>query len=312
VKAIACQPHENIFREHFTLVDANNPFLLSGILVLEGDVVKGALCLYDNPEILVQGLPVLMLGNFSCINDPRVAEQLFIQATTIARQTGKSFLVGPMNGSIWHDYRLPISGNSPLFSGDMTQPLFHADLFCANGFQVIHRYHAYTSGIPDTSHENISLPEGISLRPANIGNLEAELSGLYTLCLKAFRDIPLFTPVSKEFFIHKYTQMLPLFHEQLTLIAIQNDLPVAFLFTYQDTQDPQTLIIKTAAKHPDYHLPGLMTNMARTLLKQSSGMGHTKAIHAFMHEENRSLLRSREFGGSILRSYALLGKNISN
>lgn len=312
MKTIVFQPNETGFQEHFNMVDTSNPFLLSGIIVVEDDAVAGSLCVYHNPEIVYQGMPALLLGNFSCINAPAVADLLFTQAGTIGRTLGKSFLIGPINGSIWYDYRLPISGKEPLFYGDMVQPLYYADLFCLHGFQSIHRYHAYSSALPAISNDPISLPDQVVLRHVATDSFETELSGLYDLCHQAFKRIPFFTAVDRDFFVRKYTQLLPLISQKLSLIAAIDGKPVAFLFAYQDIQQPQTLVIKTAAKHPDYHLPGLMTNIARTLLVHIAGMGHTKAIHAFMHEENRSLLRSREFGGTILRSYALLGKNISH
>lgn len=251
----------------------------------------------------------MLIGDFHCEDDIAVAAALFSEVTSIAKTMGKAYLVGPVNGSVWNDYRLPISGNAPLFTGDLAQPLYYADLFCRNGFTTIHRYHSYVSAVPEDT-AIITFPPDITVSNIDLEHFEDDLAGLYELSNKAFLNNPFFTPVEKEIFIGKYTQMLPLVDKRLTLVARKEQVPVAFLFSYRDPRQPGTLVIKTAAKHPGYELPGLMTSMARLLFRNIAGMGFTRAIHAFMHEENRSLLRSREFGGTILRSYALLSKKV--
>lgn len=309
MKTVVCQLKDPEFSVYFPTVSNTTPYLKEGVVVTCDDVVKGSLCIYDNPGLLLYGEPVLLIGDFLCEDDKTVAAALFSAAEAIAKTKGKAYLLGPMNGSVWNDYRLPISGNGPLFTGDLAQPLYYADLFCRNGFTTIHRYHSYFSAIPEED-SIITFPPDITVGNIDLEHFEEDLAGLCELSNSAFLNNPFFTPVDKEAFIGKYTQMLPLVDKRLTLVARKKQVPAAFLFSYRDPRQPDTLVIKTAAKHPDYELPGLMTNMARLLFRNIAGMGFTRAIHAFMHEENRSLLRSREFGGTILRSYALLSKKI--
>lgn len=272
--------------------------------------VRGKLCLYHHPDLRFRNEPLLLIGNFSCAHDHEVAHALFTAAESEADALQLPYLAGPLNGNVWNDYRLPISGNEPLFTGDLTQPLYYANLFCSHGFTTIHRYHSYVSVIPEIGPDTIVFPEGIAVTKIDKAKFKDDLAGLYALTNRAFVNNPFFTPAGAEQFIDKYMQVLPLVDERLTWIARKQGDPVAFLFSYRDPQHPETLVIKTAAKDPGHHLPGLMTNMARLLFLNAAEMGFSRAIHAFMHEENRSLLRSRDFGGSILRSYALLGKKL--
>jgi hypothetical protein len=52
--------------------------------------------------------------------------------------------------------------------------------------------------------------------------------------------------------------------------------------------------------------------MVEKLYNTAWHQGYRRAIHAFMHQSNRSVQRSAEFGGRLLRSYALFAKDVQH
>ena len=305
---VICSPRDLAFKEHFPTINVSTPYLKYGINVgLNGE--RASLCLYDNPSLEYQSKPVFLFGNLNFVMDQEICEALMAAAEKVAVEQQAGFLIGPMNGSVWQDYRLPITGDQPVFAGDLKAPIYYSELLTGCGFSPIERYHTYVSGI-EKAEAVITFPTEIVVRPIEKEDVLRNDTGLYELCDLAFRNNPFYSPLNKDQFTSKYLELIEKANRALTLVAQEDNQPVAFIFAYEDLLAKGTLVIKTVAKHPSHHYPGLMTNMVRLLMNTVEELGFNRAIHAFMHEENKSLVRSEDFGGTLLRSYALFAKNI--
>jgi hypothetical protein len=324
IEHVTCFPGDDNYREFLRLPSLLYPdhgtnkiagiplhYLLTCIIVYKEKKPVARLALYNNPYLKYNDREILLAGAFDSINDTGVVQYLFKVADSVALQHQKKFIVGPMNGSTWEDYRLPLAFDHSWFFTETACPAFYPDLWRHAGFEIFHRY--YSSSADITIEQKPVLPAGI--RNLQLSKFEEELSGLHDLCLAAFAQNIFFSPIEKETFIAKYRQVERLIDEELVLIAEnKNGNAEAFVLCLPDILDASrsTLIFKTLVKHPSGTNKGLITVMLEELVFRASQKGYTKMIHAFMHEENRSNKLSRLFGGEVFREYVLFIKPVND
>ncbi len=294
--------------------DIPRQYLLCYFIVIRDGGPVASIALFDNPHLSYTGSPVLIAGNFECINDPEVSKYLFDRVENKATELSRSFIIGPMNGSTWDDYRLPLSGDGGLFFSETPYPLYYHTLWEEYGFSVLHRYFSAAAPIGEVKHTP-PIP-GIKIRNIELANYEQELERIYPLCMKAFASNHFFSPIDKPAFVSKYLQVKSLIDPDLVLIA-EDDVTkqvLAFVLCLPDHFDSVTrsFIIKTLAKDPDCNIQGLATTILDNLHHRASVKGYQKMIHAFMHEDNRSIKLSRYLGGKVIREYALYIKEVKN
>src|SRR5687768_16335249 len=91
--------------------------LLRCVIVYGNGEPAARVALYDNYGIMHNDLPVLIAGAFESINDLPVARYLFETCNHLALLHNKNYIIGPMNGSTWEDYRLNMgTAQQPFFS----------------------------------------------------------------------------------------------------------------------------------------------------------------------------------------------------
>jgi hypothetical protein len=288
---------------------ASPAYRFAQIISEQDGIPLSSLSLYDNPRISYRGEPTMLFGDLNFTSGEEAAA-LMQKASEVAGKAGKAFLLGPMNGSTWQEYRVPLQGDAPLFSGDLGTPALLGTWLQQAGFGQAETYRSSVSGIHKGPKPRI--PEGICIRTITPGSLASDLKILYPLCMRAFALAPYFTPVTEQLFARQYESARPLLQDGLSYIALHEGRGAAFIFAYADTlrTDLKTAVIKTIARDPESGVPGLITSMADTLYQAAWENGYRSVVHAFMHDNNRSVQRSQEFGGTILRSYALYAKSL--
>lgn len=291
------------------LPDSTVPYLVSVLTAYSDGVACGSVLLYNNPHMKHNGQDALLFGNIEATDEEELAK-LMHKAEQIAQQQGKRYIIGPVNGSTWNDYRLPLTEAKALFSGDLTQPLFYAASLQENGYEILHRYFSAVSGITEKEYTGILLPEGITIRGINTDDLTTDLQKLYPLCADAFSENVLFSLIDEATFVKKYLQYATLLNNDFVLVAEQDSNIIAFVFAYPDMMDSKRLVMKTIARHPQHRVPGLIDNMIKIVLRNAAEKGYTEIVHAFMHEANRSVMISERYNGSIIREYGLFIKSI--
>ena len=290
--------------------------LLQCVVALQHERPVARFSLYDNKGITMEGKKVLLIGNFECMPSGDLARAVLQEAGSRARAYGKSVLVGPMNGSTWEDYRFSLSENTLPFLTEYVHAPGYASFFREGGFDVLHRYVTGISpiGLPamDPKLEASVTAAGITVRPIDLSRFEAELERIYTLCAAAFSGNALYTPIDRESFVRKYRAVEALVDPRFVLLAERKNEVLALLFCLPDLLQPQEkrIVIKTIARHPNVEVKGLMSYLLLRFFPVAYEGGYRHLLHAYMHEENRSVLLSQFFGGSIYSEYALFFKQI--
>lgn len=293
--------------------DVNDEHFHLALLVSINDSVSGGLCIYQNHQVKHKGKSCLLIGNLTIINDDSLMDTLISEVEKIAGQLGAQVIVGPINGSTWDNYRLSVNQSEQVFSGDIAQPLYYHRLFLKSGFSVMHKYYSARSTV--NKHHDVNTAElakqGVRIRGISKEHFENELRLIYKLCKEAFAGNELFSEVSEAGFVSRLIRFQPLINPKYALVAEDDKGIVALFFGYQGKWgNEDAVILKTIARHPQRLYKLLVETMAKVWYNNASDEHIQWAIHAFMHERNKSLDWSQRYGGIVVNEYAVYMKEL--
>lgn len=289
-----------------------------GIVVKASDKILASAALYLNTDVVFEDKIPGFVGAFDAADDQDAVSLLFTEIEHIAQQIGLDFLIGPMNGSTWENYRFHDNPDESRFLMEMQHPGYYPNLWTQNGFQPIASY--YSSETFQLQYTDISIAEnrdrligeGLHIRPVRLGQYEEELIDLYPFLLNAFASNFLYSPLSESSFKEKYLPLKKYLDSDFVLLAYREGRIVGVFFCIQDFLDrtQKTLIIKTIARDPDPLYRGLGHVMAAQVYQTAYKRGYTRIIHAFLKENGTSTPISNRFFGTPFKTYSLYGKAI--
>lgn len=272
------------------------------------------------PEVQEQRLG--FIGHYAA-GDAQSAEALLNHACSTLLENGCSLAVGPVDGSTWRRYRLITRrGNEPPFFMEPDNPDTYPAQFEAAKFVPMARYYSSLNDDlgasvhpPDGILENLR-NAGIRIRPLDPDNFMAELTRIYDLSIAGFRNNLLYTDISKDEFIRMYSQVQPFIRQELVLLAERDSEPVGFIFALPDMarirqgHPADTVILKSMAVLPEMSGKGIGACLMAEVTNNARLSGFKRAIHALMHEDNRSRTMSSHYGREI-RQYTLYSRLLS-
>ena len=260
-----------------------------------------------------------LIGHYAA-RDGAAAGRLLRFACEELAARGCTLAVGPMDGSTWRRYRLLTErGDEPPFFLEPDNPDDWPGHFIAEGFAPLAHYVSALD--PDTGRPEPRLPEweehaaraGIALRPLEAGRFRDELRRIHEVAVAGFARNFLYTPIGLEDFLALYEGIEPVLRPELVLLAEQGGRAVGFLFAVPDLaqarrgRDIDTVIIKTVGVRPELMGQGLGSLLAARCRAEAHRLGYRRAIHALMHEENRSR-RISGHTAEVIRGYTLYAR----
>jgi GNAT superfamily N-acetyltransferase len=263
--------------------------------------------------------PVGAIGHYAAA-DLTSGAAILTQACERLSRAGCLTAVGPMNGNTWRDYRFVVErGNEPTFFLEPENPDEWPRHWAVAGFSTCA---SYTSAL----NENLTAEDprtaaaldrlraaGISLRSFVPHNADWEIGRMFSLASVVFRQNAFYAPIAEAEFRRQIEGLLPAVRPELILIAEQHDALVGFIFALPDLLEarrgtaPRTAILKTLAVDPSVSGLGLGGVLMDLVQRQARQLGFHRAIHALMHEANRSRWISRRYARTI-RRYALFSR----
>jgi L-amino acid N-acyltransferase YncA len=261
-----------------------------------------------------------LIGHYEAIDDEAAQMLICHGCEELARQ-GCGVAIAPMNGSTWQSYRFVTErSDEPSFFLDMEHPENYPQQFQAHGFLPLSYYHsALTVDLLKTDDrlEKVAARMtdlGIQIRSFELQNFESELQKIYQLSVNSFKHNFLYTPIAWEQFFEQYRQIKPYLQPELILMAEQGNQLVGFLFAVPDLLQAKrgaidTVIIKTVAVMPGRTYAGLGNLLLMRGQAIAHGLGYRRAIHALIHEGNKSRNISSRYAQPI-RRYALFSKSL--
>lgn len=246
--------------------------------------------------------------------------RVLAEAIAHLRASGFDTVVGPMDGNTWCKYRfLTERGTRPPFFMEPDQPDFYATVFKRAGFEPLALY--TSAETDDLTHADPRLESvaarlarlGVSIRTLRTDDLEAELRKIHALSVESFADNFLYTPIDADTFVAMYEQVRSILEPSLVMLAEHDGDVVGFVFGIPDVaqmlrgEAVDTAIVKTVAIRRDRRYAGLGALLVQRCHDAAHAAGFRRAIHALMHEDNRSVQLSRHYAHPF-RRYTLYAR----
>ncbi|MFN8012841.1 MAG: hypothetical protein U0P81_15835 [Holophagaceae bacterium] len=271
-----------------------------------------------------------VIGHFAAA-DPETTRALLDAACAELAARGRTLAVGPMDGNTWRSYRFMTDDcGYPRFALEPWNPVAWPAWWNASGFAPFQTYQSALEARMASADPR--LPElerklgaaGVTMRPLDLGDFDGELARIFEISESAFAANVLYTPLPREEFLAMYARVKPYAHPRLVWLAEQatdsvprpvGPRPVGFVFCVPDLlqaqagQQPDTLIVKTLAKVPDRGLGGLGKLLLANVQREAQALGFTKAIHALMHDANRSATMGED--ATVIRRYTLYSRALA-
>ena len=268
----------------------------------------------------VRGERVGLVGHWWAEEDGAAA-RLLRKAEGVLRTRGCTLVVGPMDGATWRPYRFVVeAGTAPPFFLEPEHPPSYPAQFVRAGFAPMAHYRSALNpdvrrAVPGAPADDVFAQAGLTLRSLCLDCLDAEVAALYRLTARCFKQNLLYTPMPEAVFQAQLQALLPHLLPDLVLIAECDGRPAGFLLMVPDVRQRQrgeavdTVILKTLAVDPAWAGRGVGSWLAARGQRRAGEWGFRRAIHALMHDDNRSGRISAHYGETI-RRYALFSKRL--
>ncbi|MBK7693601.1 MAG: hypothetical protein IPI30_04590 [Saprospiraceae bacterium] len=177
----------------------NMEFLDNFYVLLDNNEPQASLAIYNNPQLNYKGKKSVCIGNYECVNNIKISKEIINYAINEAKRKGAEFLIGPMNGSTWDNYRFSLKLDHPNFLLEPYHHIYYNDHFLNSGFMPISKYRSSINHVMPVDSEDVLKLEdkfydsGVNIRNIEIRNYENELKNstlLYHLHSKAIFYIP--------------------------------------------------------------------------------------------------------------------------
>ena len=273
------------------------------------------------------------IGHFSA-DGPNAAAAVLEKAEHVLASQGCTLAVGPMDGNTWRRYRFVTEpGTEPPFFLEPTNPPAWPAWWQSAGYTPLA---SYTSTLAnDLARRDPRVDAvadrlraaGITLRPVTLDRFADDLARIYDVSIESFQDNYLYTPLSADAFLGQYLPLKNRIVPDFVLLAETQDArPVGYVFALPDFAQAtefgvrpsgrssvppiDTVIVKTLAVRPGRAYAGLGAWLLAEVHESARQLGYRRAIHALIHESNRSRNLSAHYA-QILRRYTLFSKKIS-
>ena len=273
------------------------------------------------PQILGERLGVV--GHYAA-RDRDAGVEVLARACQALREAGCTMAVGPMDGNTWRRYRFITGrGDAPPFFLEPDNPDDWPSHWTAAGFTTLATYSSAAND--DLSVEDAESDAargrlrdvGVSLRPFDPARAEEELHRIFLLSLAAFDRNFLYTPIPEREFMAGNRALLPFVRPELVLLAERAGDLVGFMFALPDVlqarrgEPVDTVILKTMAVDTSCRRLGLGGVLMDDVQRAARALGFRRAIHALMHDSNRSKTLSDRYARAI-RRYTLFSRPLGH
>ncbi|MCR9173822.1 MAG: hypothetical protein NXI10_15070 [bacterium] len=301
--------HDPVPSEHL-----NNCFVL-----LEDDLPIARCALYVKPGLSFQQKKACTIGSFESINDQEAAQFLLNEVVKVGKSLGFEYVIGPMEGSTWNNYRFSDHNEHANFFMEPYHHDYYGKLWQNCGFETISNYISNLDTQLVFNDERITQWEdrynenGAVFRSLDLNDLENDLRKLAKFNNEAFQENFLFTPIAEDDFVKKYASLKKYFDPELIwVVEDQNGEIQAISFSIPDYLDAsgKTLIIKSLARKKDTPFRGIGSYLAGKTYQIAAKRNFQRVIHALMIHDNNSVSISNNYEGDHYKSYSLYGMSL--
>lgn len=307
---------ENIFKIK------NNPVVnhLECCYVLtDNDIPKARFAFYNNPDLRYKDKKACCIGSYECAEDKNISRKIIEFAIKKAKDLGFEYLIAPMEGSTWDNYRFSLHNRETNFFPEPYHHSYYNEQFEQIGFEQIAHY--YSNIDSDLSYsdkfifetEELIKSQGGIIRTIDLQNIEQDLYKIGKFSIEQFKNNFLYTPISPEYFVEKYLKIKSLIVPEFVQIIEKDSEIHALVFSLPDYADKtgKTLIGKSVVRRDDSPFKNIGAYFASNMNKNAVKMSFTKVIHAMIISFNSSRKLSEKFKGEYYKEYVLWGIDVN-
>lgn len=197
-----------------------------------------------NPRMNFEDEHTGLIGLFECVNEYTVAEKLLNSAIRWLREKECKVVLGPVDFSIWHNYRFQTSGfDEKPYIGEPRNPSYYPDFFTKFGFEP---YLEWQTRIIDKSgmrtfiknqSEQWELFDKLGYKALSFTkkNKNDFFNVSYDLITETYRSFTGFSEITRKDYNEMYSHVLSLLDKEASFIGVDPDgNPIGFLFVIKD------------------------------------------------------------------------------
>ncbi len=289
---------------------------LESVIAEEDGTVLARVSLWD-AENKMQNKKTGYIGHFAA-KSKEAGLFLIKYINKRAKEYGLEYLIGPLDGNTWQQYRFMVEDNKNSFFLEPYNPLLWPEIFTESGYKVIGEYYSLKISEPEKKFrvseriKKIKFYSDLEIKKADKENFDKCINEIYDISVKAFRNNFLYSEISREDFLSLYLKIKDIIDFDFVYIVYKGNKPAGFAFGIPDYNERmyknkiETVILKTLAVNPEYQNFGLGTVLLEKFHKTAVDKGYKNIIHALIHQNNMSGKISGKYG-EIMRKYHLYG-----
>ncbi|HRZ41070.1 MAG TPA: hypothetical protein P5228_00015 [Bacteroidales bacterium] len=214
------------------------------LLAVDGDVVLGRIAVFRHPMLTDSEPGTGLLGMFESAERDDVATALLTEGCTILRGWGCNRVAGPVDFSIWHQYRFMTKGfGSYVLMGEPRNPEWYPLFWQQFGFTAAHHWttfiydHTALQPLPETLRTHEALFRRLGYHSVLLTGMDDQIlmHQVHALLMPSYRTFPFYTPLTAEEFVKHYHYMPSLISKN-TSFLLKNQLGeiMGFSLQYRD------------------------------------------------------------------------------
>lgn len=229
-------------------------------------------------------------GFFETAEDIEVFNLLWTALAEAAKNNGIPVLKGPIDGSVWHQYRVvKQSDGSDFFKSEMICEPYYYNLLTTKEVKAeINYYSAYRenfSAILNAGQSAYTKLSRVGFSIQEIENVTSDnLQAIVMLSQQVFRNNWGFTELTNKEFAQLYSSKKLESHLSKLYFLYKGDDVIGFSTILKE--DDSTLIFKVICVLPEYHGLGLGNALAFKVHLDAKEDGIKKIIYALIKEDN--------------------------
>ncbi len=186
-------------------------------LYKQDDEIIGRVAAMLNPDFIKDDDKTGFVGLFDCINDYKVAEELLSSAVSWLKMKGCKKIWGPLDFSIWHNYRFMTEGfESYPYLGEPRNPEYYPEFFERFGFTSMNTWETqcFTKKdielfIEKNKHQSELYDAlGYTVETLNNKNKDSLMHLSHSVISEAYKVLPAYSEISENDFMQQF-QLMP-------------------------------------------------------------------------------------------------------
>ena len=244
----------------------NKYFKLTKFIVYKNEEAVGRFAITEYPDEKKD----CYLGFFECIKDNKVAKEIFKEAESFAKTHKYKKLIGPIDGSFWHKYRLKINlfDKAP-YTGEPYNADYYYDMFIKNNYKVSEHYVSNIIDKVDESYSNAKFNEhfaefeklGYKIIKPKLKDFDKCIEEIYYLIMDLYSTFPAFKKLEKEDFISIFSSYKKILNMDMVRMAYFKNQAVGFCISVPNYSNKvyhlnlkNILNILVTKKHPKQYV----------------------------------------------------------